>query len=105
LLLEEPGPADRAGWMVRVFLVSLIALNVLAVILDSIASVAAKWARPLRIFEISSAAVFTAEYLLRIWVVAEREEYGRVAREKGCVYIGQNPGARRGETSHRESGT
>ncbi len=74
-ILEEPGPADRAGGAVRVFLVWLIALNILAVILDSIASLAAKWAGPLRVFEIASVAVFTAEYLLRLWVAAEREEY------------------------------
>ncbi len=77
VILEEPGPADRAGRAVRVFLVWLIALNVLAVILDSIASVAAKWARPLRVFEIASVAIFTVEYVSRVWVAAERAEYGR----------------------------
>ena len=76
-ILEEPGPADRIGHVVRVFLVSLIALNILAVILDSIASLAAKWACPLRVFEIASVGVFTVEYLLRIWVAAERAEYRR----------------------------
>jgi len=76
-ILEEPGPADPAGRAVRVFLVSLIALNILAVILDSVASLAEKWAGPLRVFEIASVAVFTVEYLLRIWVAAERAEYGR----------------------------
>ena len=75
-ILEEPGPANEAGRAVRVFLVSLIALNVLAVILDSVASLAEKWARPLYVFEIASIAVFTAEYLLRLWVAAERAEYG-----------------------------
>jgi voltage-gated potassium channel len=61
---------------VQVFLVSLIALNVLAVIADSVASLAGKWACPLRVFEIASVVVFTAEYLLRIWVAAERAEHG-----------------------------
>ncbi len=75
-ILEEPGPANEVGRAVRVFLVSLIALNVLAVILDSVASLAEKWARPLYVFEIASIAVFTAEYLLRLWVAAERAEYG-----------------------------
>jgi voltage-gated potassium channel len=81
-ILEEPGPADCAGRAVRVFLVSLIALNILAVILDSIASLATKWARPLRVFEAASVAVFTAEYLLRIWVAAERAEYRRVVLKR-----------------------
>jgi voltage-gated potassium channel len=76
-ILEEPGPGDRASWAVRVFLVSLIALNVLAVILDSIASLAAKWVGPLRVFEMASVGVFTVEYLLRTWVVVERPGYGR----------------------------
>jgi voltage-gated potassium channel len=43
---------------------------------DSVASLAAEWARPLRVFEIASVGVFTAEYLLRIWVAAERAEHG-----------------------------
>ncbi len=76
-ILEEPEPVGRAGRAVRVFLVSLIALNVLAVILDSMASLAAQWARPLFAFEVASVAVFTVEYLLRLWVVAERAEYRR----------------------------
>ncbi len=75
-ILEEPGPADRTSRSVRVFLVSLIALNVLAVILDSVPDLAAKWARPLRDFETVSVAVFSAEYLLRVWVAAERAKYG-----------------------------
>ena len=76
-ILEEPGPDDRAGRAVGVFLVWLIALNVLAVILDSVAGLATEWAHPLRVFEIASVAVFTVEYVLRIWVAAERAEYRR----------------------------
>lgn len=77
VFLEDPGLADHAARAVRVFLVALIALNVIAVMLDSVASLSAKWARPLGIFEIASIVVFTAEYLLRIWVAAERAEYRR----------------------------
>jgi voltage-gated potassium channel len=77
VILEEPEPGDRAGRAVRIFLVSLIALNVLAVILDSVASLAAKWAGPLHSFEVASVAVFTVEYLLRVWVAAERAKDGR----------------------------
>lgn len=76
-LLEEPGRADHAGRAVQLFLVWLIALNVLAVIADSVASLAGKWARPLRLFEIASVGAFTVEYLLRMWVAAEREKYAR----------------------------
>ena len=77
-ILEDPEPANRAGRAVRIFLVSLIALNVLAVILDSIATLAEKWAGPLRVFEVVSVVVFTVEYLLRMWVAAERAEYKRL---------------------------
>jgi voltage-gated potassium channel len=77
VILEEPEPGDRAGRAVRIFLVSLIALNVLAVILDSVASLEAKWAGPLHSFEVASVAVFTVEYLLRVWVAAERAKDGR----------------------------
>jgi voltage-gated potassium channel len=45
----------------------LIALNVTAVILQSVRDIDLRYARPFHLFELFSVAVFAAEYLARIW--------------------------------------
>jgi voltage-gated potassium channel len=58
---------------VDVFLVALIAGSVIAVILESMPSMEARYSRALSIFEIITVGVFTVEYLLRIWSSVEQE--------------------------------
>ena len=55
---------ERAG---NVFLGSLILLNVLAVIVETVESIRVRWASEFAAFESFSVAVFTLEYLLRLW--------------------------------------
>jgi len=50
-----------------VFIVPLIRLNVLALILGTVASVRAALGSVLDGFEIISVLIFTIEYLLRLW--------------------------------------
>ncbi len=62
---------------VDVFLIILIALNVLAIILESEAGFEARFKTILFRFEVFSILVFTAEYLLRVWSCVDRnEQYG-----------------------------
>ncbi|MGB5336490.1 MAG: ion transporter [Woeseiaceae bacterium] len=58
---------------VDVFLIALIAGSVGAVILESIPSFEAQYAWQLGIFEVFTVAVFTVEYLLRVWCSVEQE--------------------------------
>lgn len=62
---------DKASKYFDIFLITLIALNVLAVIIGSVKSVEMKYAYQLRIFEIVSVLIFTIEYLLRVWTSVE----------------------------------
>ncbi len=57
------------------FMVSLILLNVAAVILGTVESFAVRYHRLLLLFEIFSVVVFTIEYLLRLWVCTEKESF------------------------------
>ncbi len=59
--------------VVDVFLIALIAASVIAVILESIPSFRAQNLRLLSIFEIFTVAVFSVEYLLRLWSSVEDE--------------------------------
>lgn len=65
----------RYSRTVDIFLVSLISLNVLAIIFESIESVEAQHHQALLIFEAFSVIIFTIEYLLRIWACVEFHGY------------------------------
>jgi len=60
-----------------VFILTLILLNVVAVIAGTVKSVEARFQSALRWFEIFSVAVFTVEYLARVWACASQSEYSR----------------------------
>lgn len=63
-------PDDHASPMERrlhLGLMTLIALNVVAVVLASVQSVALRHQRLFAAFEVFSVAVFTLEYLVRLW--------------------------------------
>lgn len=53
--------------LVNLVLIILIVSNVAAVMLETVDSIAVQWGRWFRLFEGISVAVFTAEYVLRIW--------------------------------------
>lgn len=58
-----------AVWTRRfdVILIALVTLNVVAVILESVAAIRQQWGVWLHAFEIFSVVIFTAEYVLRVW--------------------------------------
>ncbi len=64
-------------WLSRAvdgFLITLIILNVLAVILESVPDVETRFGSWFSWFEIISVLIFSAEYLARIWSTVERDE-------------------------------
>jgi voltage-gated potassium channel len=76
-LLEEPEQGGRLGRAVQIFLVALIALNVTAVMLDTVDDVATEWAAWFWNFEVFSVVIFTVEYLLRLWMAPQRQRFAR----------------------------
>ncbi len=71
-VLLEAGEADDWGSRgVDIFLVCLICLNVVAVILESMPRLSDQYAAIFAPFEAASVAVFTVEYLLRLWICSE----------------------------------
>ena len=50
-----------------VVLILLVTLNVIAVVIESVASIRQRWGDALHVFEIASVAVFSLEYALRFW--------------------------------------
>ncbi|MCP3869369.1 MAG: potassium channel family protein [Gammaproteobacteria bacterium] len=64
----EPGwSGDATSRVFDIFLVSIILLNVIAVILGSVTSIQQQYGQALHVFEVVSVSVFTIEYIARIW--------------------------------------
>lgn len=68
------GAASRAFY---IFILTLILLNVLAVILGSVKEIGDRVGSLLHWFELFSVFVFTLEYLGRVWSCTTRKEYSR----------------------------
>jgi len=69
--LLEPGSGDRAARAVDLVLISLVLVNVVAVILESLPSFENGYAPLFLAVEIVSVALFTLEYALRLWSAPE----------------------------------
>jgi voltage-gated potassium channel len=70
-ILEHGTTGDRAGRLLNGALVALIVVNVIAVPLATVPALSARYAPLFFAIEAVSVAVFTLEYLLRLWVAAE----------------------------------
>lgn len=66
------GGDDKASKYFDIFLITLIALNVLAVIIGSVKSIDMKYSYELKVFEFVSVLIFTIEYVLRVWTSIEK---------------------------------
>ncbi|PLW70697.1 potassium channel protein [Pseudohalioglobus lutimaris] len=76
-LLEGDLGRGKSGIVLQRFIVGLILLNGVAVILESNRALHATYGWLFSLFELFSVAVFTLEYLGRVWVAVEREPFAR----------------------------
>ena len=74
-ILEKSDGKDFASTLCDAFLLSLILLNICAVILETIASAWARWEPYFHLFEYFSVAIFTVEYVLRLWSCTAQPGY------------------------------
>lgn len=66
---------DSTGRAFSIFIVTLISLNVLALILESVKSIHALAPELFKTFEYISVFIFTIEYILRIWASVENPKF------------------------------
>ena len=64
-----------ASWFFDMFIVVLILLNTAALIVESFADISTRYAREFFLFEAFSVAVFTVEYLMRLWTSTLNPRY------------------------------
>lgn len=76
-ILEEPLPGDSVSRIVQGLLVTIICVNVAAMMLSSVQSLAAAYAPWFWAIEVFSVVVFSVEYILRLWAVTQGSRFGR----------------------------
>lgn len=74
-ILDVAGPGDRPSALFDIAIRALIALNVIAVILETVPAIQAAAGSFFLAFEIFSVVVFTLEYLGRVWSCVEVPAY------------------------------
>ena len=74
-ILDVAGKGDRASRAFDLFIVLLIGLNVVALVLETVQPIAARWQAFFDVFEFISVIVFSAEYILRLWSCVTNPKY------------------------------
>lgn len=74
-IVEKTDNRDHTGRIFSVFIFSLIILNVMCIMLESVERIGSYFTVWFRIFEFFSVAIFTVEYAVRLWSCVESEEY------------------------------
>ena len=74
-ILETAKIGDKASMIFDIFIITLISLNVFAVIMGTVESFASQYMSFFRGFEIFSVIIFTIEYLLRLWVCTKNKKF------------------------------
>lgn len=73
--LGGAAPGQRSGGPVETFLLGLIFLNVAALVLETLPGLGPRTRAAFYAFEVFSVAVFSAEYVLRVWACTASPEY------------------------------
>lgn len=75
-VLEVAGEGDRASRIVDISVLTLIALNIVTLILETMPSIHDRWAVHFAYFEVTSIFLFSVEYTLRAWSCTTDPAYG-----------------------------
>ena len=74
-ILDIASSDDLPSKMFDVFIMTLISLNVIVVILETVKSLASRYTHIFTAFELFSVAVFTVEYILRLWTCTSDKKF------------------------------
>jgi len=75
-IIEEAEPGNRPSEIFDVFLITLIALNVVALIVGTVEEIHLISPGAFYLFEVISVGIFTVEFFLRVWTCTENPRYG-----------------------------
>jgi voltage-gated potassium channel len=87
-LFERSSEHKVAARRLNTFLFALIIMSLIAITLESVASIESKWSSELLIFEFISVILFSIEYVLRIWSAPDNRDLpGNTNLQKRLNYI------------------
>jgi voltage-gated potassium channel len=81
LIIDRGAGDDLSARLVHGGLVALILINITALVLESVPSLAASHSRVFHWIELVSAVLFTLEYAVRLWVAPEHARYRGLSDE------------------------
>ncbi len=90
-IVEVGHGEDRASRLFDTFIVTLILLNIAAFIAETVPRLAAAYGPWFHAFEVASVAIFTVEYLLRLWTAVEVPFLARLPPWKARLRLAQRP--------------
>lgn len=76
-LLHPLYSGSHTGRIVEIILMMLIVVNIVALILESVQELNARYGRTFWIIEVVSVAIFTIEYILRVWSAPENPKFAK----------------------------
>jgi voltage-gated potassium channel len=74
-ILDKGNADDRPSRIFDIFIVTLIAINVVAVILETVSSYRQAYGQYFAVFELFSVIIFSIEYTLRLWSITIEKKY------------------------------
>lgn len=80
IIMIPSAPEDTLGRAFDAVIIALIALNTLAVVVETIPGVEASFGPWLRAFELVSVVIFATEYVLRLWSITAEPQYAHPVR-------------------------
>lgn len=72
-------------------IVTLIVLNIIAFVLETVPHIQSQWGTALRWFEVFSVMIFTAEYAARIWTAVEVPFLARLSPARARLSLAKRP--------------
>jgi voltage-gated potassium channel len=73
--LLAPGPTDTVGRIIEYSLITLIFLNIVVILVESVKDFNDQYSGSFHWFEVFSVIIFSIEYVLRIWTCVENPKF------------------------------
>ena len=73
-ILEITDPGDLVSRIFSISVVVLILINIICIVLESVASIEEKYRGLFLTIEIGSTLIFATEYVLRLWSCVEKKD-------------------------------
>jgi voltage-gated potassium channel len=79
-IVEDQKEGDRLGGAVKLLITSLIVFSVVSVVLETVPEISGRFGGAFKAFELFTVAVFSIEYVLRIWACTADPRYAGPVR-------------------------